>query len=114
MDVRISDHHGHRVLAIEGVVDLAATPRLHDVLRRFVAHDGPLAIGLDGVAVLDDAALGLLLGAAATARATGQRLLVVVGDGPLRQRLADTRFDRAVDVVNAFDTPIADAGGAFS
>lgn len=91
---------GHVVLALDGVADLAATPMLHDVLSRFVG-DHParsLVVDLDGVVVLDDTALGLLLGAAADARRLGGAMWVVVRDERLRRRFADTRFDRAVEV----------------
>lgn len=118
MEVTTTESHGHQVFVVAGAVDLAATPRLHDALRRFTERGGPLAVDLTAVSVLDDAAQGLLLGAAATVRATGRRLVLVVADGPVRRRLADTRLDRVVDVVIDVlpepDDPIADADGAVS
>lgn len=105
---RVGDHH---VLALDGVVDLAATPRLHSALGQLLATapTTPIAVDIDGVTVLDDAALGLLLGAAATARASGRTLRIVCTDGALRRRLADTRFDRAVDVSRSLTDAIAAA-----
>lgn len=100
---------GHVVLAIDGTVDLACLPMLHDALQRLVTGvdtGRSIAVDLDGAAVLDDAALGLLLGAAATARSRQCPFVVVCGDERLRRRLADTRFDRAVDVSDSL--PVAD------
>ncbi len=96
MELRLTqrDVSGRAVLALDGVADLASLPRLHDALQRLVGGGGEttgVAIDLDGVTVLDDATLGLLLGAAATARARGHELVVVCSDERLRRRLSDTR-----------------------
>lgn len=103
MELRSSLHEvaGRHVLALEGTADLSALPGLHDALRRLTgrADTGALAVDLDGVTLLDDAALGLLLGAAARARRRGADLVVVCSSTTLLERLADTRFDRAVSVV---------------
>lgn len=101
---------GHHVLALEGTVDLAATPRLHDVLRQLAVREPkrPVLVDLDGVLVLDDAALGLLLGAAAAVRADGRSFGVVCDDPRLRDRLAETRFDRAVAVHRSMTAAVAD------
>lgn len=103
MDLRTSTHStaGHDVLALDGIVDLASLPLLHDALRRFIddrSGDRAIAIDLDGVGLLDDAALGLLLGAAANARARDIEVRVICNNERLRHRLATSRFDRAVDV----------------
>jgi anti-anti-sigma factor len=102
---------GRRVLALDGVADLASLPHLHDACQRLlsgVEAGMPVAIDLDGVTVLDDAALGLLLGAAATARSRGATLSVVCSGELLRRRLGDTRFDRAVAVVASLAEAIVD------
>ena len=63
-----------------GSVDLATLPQLGDALFRLVAdHPGQrVAVDLDGVDVLDDTGLGVLLGAAGRARQAGGDLVVVV------------------------------------
>ena len=99
------------MLALDGAADLAALPQLHEACRRLVTgvpSGSFIAIDLDGVTVVDDAALGLFLGAAATARSQGASLRVVCAGERLRQRLADTRFDRAVDVVASLGEPVLD------
>lgn len=88
-----------QVLHLSGEVDLATLPRLSDALVRLEAAGGTCAVDLDGVVVLDDAALGLLLGAAGRARRGGGDLVVVCTSAPLRSRLAQTGFERAVRVV---------------
>ncbi|MET0324567.1 MAG: anti-sigma factor antagonist [Ilumatobacteraceae bacterium] len=89
------------VLALSGSVDLATLPRLQDGLLRLAReHPGKrLVVDLDGVDVLDDTALGVLLGAAGRARESGGELTVVCASERLRQRFAVTGLDRAVDVV---------------
>lgn len=88
------------VLQLSGEVDLATLPRLSDALVRLVTAGHTCAVDLDGVVVLDDAALGLLLGAAGRARQGNGDLVVVCTSGTLRSRLAQTGFDRAVRVVD--------------
>ena len=102
MQVRTTLDHvgGSIVVTVDGLVDLAAVGHLHDDLTRAVRrHPGvTLVVDLDAVSVLDDAGLGVLLGAAATARDADGDLEVVCTRPALRKRLALTRFDRAVNV----------------
>jgi anti-sigma B factor antagonist len=95
------DEVGNRpVLHVSGEIDLATLPVLHDQLTRAIAlHPGAtLWIDLDGVTTLDDAGLGLLLGAAGRARELGGDVRVVCTSARLIQRLALTGFDRAVAI----------------
>lgn len=92
-----------RVLRVCGDVDLATLPRFSDALAKSsdtTSADGPLIVDLDETVVFDDAALGLLLGAAGRRRSTGSDLVVVCSTASLRQRLSLTGFDRAVRVVD--------------
>lgn len=90
---------GRRVLHVHGEIDLATLPRLSDALTKAVGGPEDVVVDLDGVYVLDDAALGLLLGAAARARTAGADVVVVCSGEPLRARLGLTGFDRAVRVI---------------
>jgi anti-anti-sigma factor len=103
---------GSIVVTVDGVVDLAAVGHLHDDLARAVRrHPGvTLLVDLDAVSVLDDAGLGVLLGAAAAARAEHGDLEVVCSRPALRARLGSTRFDRAVNVRNTIASVSADDG----
>ena len=86
------------VLALSGDVDLATVPTLRDLLLRAAfEHPGAvIAVDVDGVDVLDDAGLGVLLGTAARVRQGGGDLVVVANRA--RTRLAASGFDRAVRV----------------
>ena len=113
MQLRTTHHDvaGHTVLTLDGTADLATVPHLHAACRRLltdVRAGTSVAIDVDGITVLDDAALGLLLGAAATARSCGATLRVVCAGERVRRRLADTRFDRAVEVVASLGEVVAD------
>jgi anti-sigma B factor antagonist len=103
---------GSIVLTVDGVVDLAAVGRLHDDLSRAVRrYPGvTLLVDLDAVTVLDDAGLGVLLGAAAAARFEQGDLEVVCSRPALRERLASTRFDRAVNVRSTITSVGSDDG----
>src|SRR4051812_42410727 len=84
------------VVQLAGEIDLATLPRLSDALARAVneAAGATLAVDVDGVVVMDDAALGLVLGAAGRARIGGGDVVVVCSASALRERLALTGFDR--------------------
>ena len=92
---------GEVVISLSGRVDLATIPSLHDALSKALAyHPGRgLIVDLDGVTVLEDLGLGLLLGAAGSARQAGADLAVICSDVRLRERLDVTGFSRAVDVI---------------
>jgi len=100
MRTTVSTVGGAIVVALDGSVDLAAVGTLHGDLTRVIRrHPGDsVVIDLDGIDALDDAGLGVLLGAAAAARESGGDLEVVCNRSSLRERLERTRFDRAVTV----------------
>ena len=100
MRTTVSTVGGAIVVALDGSVDLAAVGTLHGDLTRVIRrHPGDsVIIDLDGIDALDDAGLGVLLGAAAAARESGGDLEVVCNRSSLRERLERTRFDRAVTV----------------
>ena len=97
---RVDDVGGSIVVTIDGMVDLSSIGHLHDDLARAVRHHPgvTLIVDLDAVSVLDDAGLGVLIGAASASRDAGGDLEVVCTRPALRERLTRTRFDRAVDV----------------
>ena len=91
---------GDVVISLSGEVDIATIPLLHDALSKALAyHPGrSLAIDLDGVTVLEDTGLGLLLGAAGSTRQAGADFAVICSNVRLRERLDLTGFSRAVEV----------------
>ena len=88
------------VLQVSGEVDLATLPYFRDqLLRAITLHDGiTLFVDLDGVTVLDDTGLGILLGTAGRAREQGGDMVVVSNDERLRARFELTRLNLALDV----------------
>ncbi len=88
------------VVTIEGIVDLSTVANLHQRLGQSIRnHRGAtLVVDLDTADAVDDVGLGILLGAAATARDGGGDLEVVCTRVALRERLAAAGFDRAVAV----------------
>jgi anti-anti-sigma factor len=106
MDLRIttSTVGTARVVALDGVADLAGVPALHAALTRATAaldEVGAVAIDLDGLTLLDDVAVGLLVGAAARARQAGIELVLVCTNDRVRERLHVTRVDRIVRVTRS-------------
>lgn len=88
------------LLHVSGEVDLATAPMLRDAALRLVS-DMPghiVAVDLDGVTVLDDTGLGVLLGAAGRARATGGDLYIVCTNERLREWFEVSGLARAVEV----------------
>ena len=91
---------GAPTVIVEGVVDLASVAVLRDALLRSV-HANPavtLFVDVDAVTAIDDAGLGILMGAAAAARQADGDLELVCGSERLRTRLERTRLYRAISV----------------
>ena len=88
------------VLQVSGEIDLATLPYFRDQLLRSISlHDGTtLFVDLDGVTVLDDTGLGILLGTAGRAREQGGDVVVVSNNERLRARFELTRLTLALDV----------------
>ena len=113
MDLRLTTSRigEHPVAALSGIADLSTAPILYDCLRRVCSeHPGEtVLIDLDGLIALDDAALGLLLGAAARAREAGGDIELVCTQDRLCKRLRTTRLDRALVVRHSISQPGAGA-----
>lgn len=66
------------VVAVSGAIDLATLPRFADALNRVTIGGGvTVAVDLEEVTALDDAALGTLLGTASRLRRAGRDLVLV-------------------------------------
>ncbi len=97
-----------RVITLDGLADLAAAPALHTAFNRaFSGLDDVriVVVDLDGLTVLDDAAIGLLIGVAARAREVGASLVAVCTNARIAARLRATRVDEILVVT----TGIAEA-----
>lgn len=92
------------VVTVSGSVDLSSVGSLRDHLLRTVldAPGATVTVDLDEVVSLDDAGLGVLLGAAGRARQRAGDLRVVCSNERLREYLHVTGADRAIDVTERF------------
>jgi anti-sigma B factor antagonist len=99
---RLRNAGGATIVELDGDADLASAPSLVPLLNRAVAQaQQRVIVDLDGLAVLDDTALGLLVGAAATARRRQLAFELLSTNERVRDRLAETRVDQIVTVVDA-------------
>lgn len=88
------------VLHVAGEIDLATVPELRDAAHRLVmeAPGRTVAVDLDGVTVLDDTGLGILLGTAGRARDRGGDVIVVCTTPRLREWFDASGLARAIEV----------------
>ncbi len=88
------------VLQVSGEIDLATLPYFRDQLLRAVSLHGraTLFVDLDGVTVMDDTGLGILLGTAGRAREQGGDVVVVSTNEQLLARFDLTRLNEAMEV----------------
>lgn len=100
MDLRISTRTvgDVRVVELDGLADLSTVPVLQSSLRREITSGVLVIVDVDGLLALDDVALGVLLGAAATAREHGGDLEVLATSQRWRDRFRISRFEHAVTV----------------
>jgi anti-anti-sigma factor len=103
------------VLSLDGVADLATAPTLHRELARLAPGPGEsrVAVDIDGLTVLDDVAVGLIIGAAARLRDQAAELVIVCTSPHLVRLLARLRVDRIVAVdasIVPSITPVAASG----
>jgi anti-anti-sigma factor len=90
----------HPVLTPSIELDTASLPRWHDALTSTIEqHRGStVLIDLDGVASIDDLAIGVLLAASARARDRGGSLELVASNPSMRSRFTRLGLDRAIPV----------------
>jgi anti-sigma B factor antagonist len=104
MSFRAEQHESgdRHVVALSGTLDLGTVPALLNALATALLdrRGATVVVDLDGVDAVDDVGLGILLGAAGRARRSGGDLVVVCSNPALRDRLALTGFDRAIDVTD--------------
>lgn len=89
------------MVELDGDADLASVPQLSQLLTRaFAVTDaGGVIVDVDALTVLDDTALGQLIGAAATARRRERTFSIACTNERVRRRLRETRIDEIIDVV---------------
>lgn len=93
------------VIALTGTVDLSTLPRFTDALNRAVAEGRPVvAVDLEAISVIDDAALGILLGAASRLRRADRRLVLVISDSRIVEHLEATGVASIIPIVPSLST----------
>lgn len=97
---RISTVGDLDALFVLGEIDLGSVPTLRDAVLRLVtsAAGRTVAVDLDGVSVLDETGLGVLLGGAARAREAGGDLVVVCTTPRLVHWFEVSGLARAIEV----------------
>lgn len=99
LGVAVEEVGGRLVVTLDGELDVAGAPELRQRLVELVAAGArDLVVDLDGVTSVDDVGLGVLVGGAWRVRSRGGTFAVVCGAGRVRDVLAVTGLDRAVDV----------------
>lgn len=96
---------GVDVISLSGAVDLSTLPRFTDALNRAVSDGQPVvAVDLDAISVIDDAALGTLLGIASRLRRTDRRLVLVSSDSRIVEHLEATGVASIIPVAPSLST----------
>ena len=93
---------GIYVIGFVGELDLSTLPQLSDLLNKAMNQTHQhIALDLDGITVLDDAALGILLGAASRIRINGGQMSVVCSNPKIVDYLQRTQLDRIIPLANS-------------
>ena len=90
------------VIGFTGELDLSTLPKLSDLLNKAINDNHvQLALDLDGITVLDDAALGILLGASSRIRINGGRMYVVCSNPKISDYLKRTQLDLIIPLATS-------------
>ena len=90
------------VVGFTGELDMSTLPKLSDLLNKAInANHVQLALDLDGITVLDDAALGILLGAASRIRINGGYMYVVCSNPKISDYLKRTQLDLIIPLATS-------------
>ncbi len=87
-------------LVVSGELDLATIPVLQSALARLIGESAgtTVAVDLDGLTVVDDSGLGVLLGAAGRARQHGGDLVIICTSPRLLERFDLSGLSRAIEI----------------
>ena len=90
------------VIGLTGELDLSTLPKLSDLLNKAMSDNHVhLALDLDGITVLDDSALGILLGAASRIRNNGGHMYVVCSNPKISDYLQRTQLDLIIPLATS-------------
>jgi anti-sigma B factor antagonist len=99
-DVTDSEQPGVPVLNVRGEIDVATSPKFHELLTELIEH-GPelLIVNLTDVSFIDSTGLGVLVGAVRGMRASGGDLRLVVTQPHIIKLLKLTGLDEVFSVL---------------
>lgn len=90
------------VIGFTGELDVSTLPILSDLLNKAINQNHVhLALDLDGITVLDDAALGILLGAASRIRNNGGHMYVICSNSKISDYLKRTQLDLIIPLATS-------------
>lgn len=92
---------GHRVLVFDGALDLSTLPRLSDIIAKQAEPGANLTLDLDGITVLDDAAVGIIIGCAARQRDGGGRVSIICTNPAIIERLERVGASGSLSIVSS-------------
>jgi anti-sigma B factor antagonist len=93
---------GVPVLDVGGEIDVATSPRLHELLTGLIEGGAPLVIvNMTDVSFIDSTGLGALAGAARDARAAGGDIRLVVTSPQIIKLLELTGLDEVFSVASS-------------
>lgn len=90
------------VIGLTGELDVSTLPTLSDLLNKAISQNHVhVALDLDGITVLDDAALGILLGASSRIRINGGQMSVVCSNPKIADYLRRTQLDLIIPLATS-------------
>jgi anti-sigma B factor antagonist len=99
---------GVRIVAIEGDLDIATSPRVRELLSDAAADvERPLVVDLSNCTFIDSTGLATLLHGAKPAQNGEAHVALVSPGGEVRKLLELTAIDRTIPVFDALDDAIA-------
>jgi anti-sigma B factor antagonist len=96
LTIRVRHERGYAIVSVAGEIDIATVARLRECLFGLAASGCPLVVDLDQVSFTDAAGLGVLVGAARRAAASGTSLHVACARRQTRRLFGLTGLDRQI------------------
>ncbi len=101
-------HDGVRIVAIDGELDIASSPRVRDLLSAAATDvERPLVVDLTSCGFIDSTGLATLLHGTKPARDGEAHVALVSPGGEVRKLLELTAIDRTIPVFETLDEAIA-------
>jgi anti-sigma B factor antagonist len=96
LDIEVRTEHGAVIAAVTGEIDISTVAQLRERLYELADNGGTLIVDLNGVAFVDSAGLGALVGTARRIAGHGGSLLAVCAQPQPRRLLWMTGMDKRI------------------